>query len=589
MIIRLLGQANGCDPRSHINQHHQDSFRADSCVLVDRSHSRTPTNSGKLLAAIGVALFLTTPNVFAVRQERKIDGWKPTHYNVKIQLSSGLDELTSARTEVTVVILKSGVTTIDLDFADLNVNGVTVDKRRASFTRSNSTLLVKLPKAVRPRTKLIVAIDYRGKPKSGLVMTNDKDGRPSVIGDNWPDRVHHWIPSFDHPSAKATVAFSITAPSDQLVVANGRLANVVNTSGMTRTWNYAQAVPIPPYCMVFAAGQFTKIDAASEITPLSYYVPQSDAAVANKGFSAAAPSLKFFSQTIAPYPYEKLALIVGNTQFGGMENSSAIVFASTIFNSISGTPMSSTFNIRRNLVELVAHEIAHQWFGDSVTEETWSDLWLSEGFATYFAGLLVQNTDGETAFRDYMQDAATTAIRFEKATRIPIHDTETQNLMALLNANNYQKGAWVLHMLRSQLGDEAFFAGLRDYYQQHKDGNATSNDLRTALERASKTNLEEFFARWIYGTGHPIYQLSWTWDAQTKLLRLRLMQTQPEPAFPNWLPVDIFTASGKQRVLLKPTAKETVQELRTNERPSSVQLDPDGTILKEIVMAATTN
>jgi aminopeptidase N len=543
----------------------------------------------RLLAAIILELFLLPASAFAVRQERKIDGWKPTHYNVKIQLSNDLNELTSARTEVTVVILKPKVTTIDFDFGDLNVDGVTVDKRRAPFTRSSSTLLVKLPNAVRAGTKLIVSIDYRGKPKSGLVMTNDKDGRPSVIGDNWPDRVHHWIPSFDHPSAKATVAFSITAPSEQLVVANGRLVNVVNTSGMTRTWNYAEATPIPPYCMIFAAGQFTKIDAASEITQLSYYVPQSDAAAANRGFSAAAPSLKFFSHNVAPYPYEKLALIVGNTQFGGMENSSAIVFASTIFNSISGTPMSSTFNIRSNLVELVAHEIAHQWFGDSVTEESWSDLWLSEGFATYFAGLLVQHTDGEAAFRDYMQDAATTAIRFEKVARIPIHDSETEDLMALLNANNYQKGAWVLHMLRSQLGDEAFFAGLRDYYQQHKDGNATSNDLRITLEKASKTNLEEFFARWIYGTGHPIYQPSWTWDAQTKLLRLRLKQTQPEPAFPNWVPLDIVTASGKERVILKPAGKETVQELRSNERPSSIQLDPDGTVLKEIVMGATAN
>jgi aminopeptidase N len=541
----------------------------------------------RLLAVIILEMIFLAPNVFGVRQERKLEGWKPTHYNIRIQLSNGLNELASARTEVTVVTLRSGVSTIDFDFGDLTVDGVTVDKRRASFTRSNDSLLVKLPKAVGAGKNLVVAIDYRGKPKSGLVMTNDKDGRPSVIGDNWPDRVHHWIPSFDHPSAKATVTFSITAPSEQLVVANGRLVNVANTSGMTRTWNYAEAVPIPPYCMIFSAGHFTKIDATSEITPLSYYVPRSDAAVANQGFSAAAPSLKFFSQTIAPYPYEKLALIVGNTQFGGMENSSAIVFASTIFNSISGTPMSSTFNIRRNLVELVAHEIAHQWFGDSVTEETWSDLWLSEGFATYFAGLLVQRTDGEAAFRDYMQDAATTAIQFERARRIPIHDNETGNLMALLNPNNYQKGAWVLHMLRSQVGDEAFFAGLRDYYQQHKDGNATSNDLRKALEKASNTNLEEFFARWIYGTGHPIYQLSWTWDAQTRVLQLRLVQTQTEPAFPNWVPVDIVTASGKQRVLLKPTGKETVQELRSNERPSSIQLDPDATVLKEIVMGAT--
>jgi aminopeptidase N len=111
--------------------------------------------------------------------------------------------------------------------------------------------------------------------------------------------------------------------------------------------------------------------------------------------------------------------------------------------------------------------------------------------------------------------------------------------------------------------------------------------LRAALEAASKTNLEEFFARWIYGTGHPIYQLSWTWDAQSKLLRIRLKQTQSEPAFPNWLPLDVITATGKQRVILKPTSKESVQELRLDERPSSLQLDPDNVVLKELAMAAT--
>src|SRR2546427_9923820 len=235
--------------------------------------------------------------------------------------------------------------------------------------------------------------------------------------------------------------------------------------------------------MVIAVSEGAKIDAHQPaVTPLSYYVPQKDAAYAAKGFAAAAPALAFFSTTVAPYPYEKLALIVGATRFGGMENSSAIVFTNTLFDLRGNEKMSARFGIPERIESVVAHEIAHQWFGDSVTESTWADLWLSEGFATYFAGLFIQKHDGEDAFREYLRNAAQRYFNFEKRAQSPIHDTETTNLMSLLNPNNYEKGAWVLHMLRSQLGDEAFFKGVREYYNSHKEGNATTEDLRTALE-----------------------------------------------------------------------------------------------------------
>src|SRR5205807_7463036 len=200
-----------------------------------------------------------------------------------------------------------------------------------------------------------------------------------------------------------------------------------------------------------------------------------------KGFAPSATALAFFSQTIEPYPYEKLALIIGATQFGGMENSSAIVFPSHLFITRGNDKMSARFGIPTRIEEVVSHEIAHKWFGDSVTESTWADLWLSEGFATYFAGLFVEKYDGEDAFREYMHNAALRYFGYEKRTNTPIHDTTTIDLMALLNPNNYEKGAWVLHMLRRRLGDEAFFTGLRNYYNAHKSATATSEDLRAGL------------------------------------------------------------------------------------------------------------
>jgi aminopeptidase N len=334
--------------------------------------------------------------------------------------------------------------------------------------------------------------------------------------------------------------------------------------------------------MIVAVGEFASLESPTlEVTPLAYYVPTTDKDFAMQGFAPALPSLKFFSQTIAPYPYEKLALIVGATRFGGMENSSAIVFSSTLFDPRPQVQISSVFKIREGLVDVVAHEIAHQWFGDSVTESTWSDLWLSEGFAEYFAGLFIQRYEGEPAFQQYMKEEADRYLSYEKIARTPIHDTETEDLFKLLNANNYQKGAWVLHMLRSELGDEKFFRGVRLYYDAHKNSIADSEDLRAAFEKASGRDLKDFFARWIYGAGHPRYELSWEWKTNTKKVRLVLRQLQTEPAFPNALAVDIITATGKRRVILKPTGKQTIEEVKLSEHPSTVNIDPDNTVLKE--------
>ncbi|MGH9927955.1 MAG: M1 family metallopeptidase [Pyrinomonadaceae bacterium] len=518
---------------------------------------------------------------FAARTERLIDAWKPTNYNVSLTLDEKLTEITSARTEITILSLKDSLSQIDLDFGELPVDAVTVNNQSAQYTRSAGLINIKLSPRVRQGTSFVVAVSYHGKPKDGLILTADKAGQPSAVGDNWPDRLHHWIPCLDHPSAKATITFSITAPARDLAVANGKLSRVENTSSTTRTWTYTEAVPIPPYCMIIAVGDFARVEPPTETTLLAYYVPQPDSAYAMQGFAPANPSLKFFSQTVAPYPYEKLALIIGATRFGGMENSSAIVFPSNLFNPRSNEQLSDVFKIREGLVNVTAHEIAHQWFGDSVTESTWSDLWLSEGFADYFAGLFIQHYEGEPAFQRYLKQEADTYFNYEKRTRTPIHDTDTEDLFKLLNANNYQKGAWVLHMLRSELGDEPFFRGIRIYYDAHKNSTATSEDLRAALEKASGRDLKDFFARWIYGAGHPSYELSWQWSPGKKKLRLLLKQLQAEPAFPNAVLIDILTASGKRRLVLKPISKQTVAEIKLDAAPTTITIDPDNTILKD--------
>ena len=530
-------------------------------------------------SVLSVVLLLCSTAV-AARVERLIDTWRPTHYLVNITLDDQLSEITSASARIYLTIVKP-TREINIDFGDLPVDRVTLNGSSSTFLRRNDKLHFALPQAASAGDVYIIEVFYHGKPKDGLILTNDKDGKPAAIGDNWPDRVHHWIPVLDHPSAKATVTFNITAAAGQEVIANGRLDHVETTASGQRTWTYSEAVPIPPYCMIIGVGQFAKVESAQRaLTPLSYYVPVSERALAQKGFSPAIPTIEFFTEKVAAYPYEKLALIVGATRYGGMENSGAIVFTSSLFNSNATVDMSKTYGIPFGNVTLIAHEIAHQWFGDSVTESTWSDLWLSEGFATYFAGLFVQRYESEEAFQRYMRDASTSVFEYEKKKRVPIFDRDTESLMDLLNPNNYQKGAWVLHMLRSNLGDDAFFRGIRSYYESHKNSVASTEDLRAALEKASGKDLRAFFTRWVYETGHPQYKLKWFWLGK-KELRVVLTQTQPGNAFVDPIHLTISTARGKRDVVLKPTGKLFIERIPLRDSPTKLILDPNNQLLDE--------
>ncbi|MDX6613210.1 MAG: aminopeptidase [Blastocatellia bacterium] len=555
-------------------------------TLVTRATSRRRSPLWRPLI-LSLLFFILPVATTAQRRERLIDTWKPLHYNVTLRLDNQLTEIVSATTMIRAAILKRNVRTIDLDFGELTIDSIKVNNAPAQFDRAPNRLNVRLNQVAKPGKQISITIAYHGKPKDGLILTTDRDGKPSATGDNWPDRVHHWIPCLDHPAAKATVAFSITAPSRDLVVANGAFAGFRGNFGGTTTWSFNESRPIPPYCMVIVVNEGAKLDVPGLLTPLSYYVPQVDKPYALKGFSPAPPALAYFSQLVGPYPYEKLALIVAATRFGGMENSSAIVFSSNLLVPSPSARVSGKFGIPQGTVDVVAHEIAHQWFGDSVTESTWSDIWLSEGFATYFAGLFLQHFEGEAEFQTYMKQAAETVFAYERKTHAPLYDSETEDLFKLLNGNSYQKGAWVLHMLRARLGDEAFFRGVRAYYKTHRDGTAGSEDLRAALEKASGRNLKEFFARWIYGSGHPVYEFGWSsaeFSAAGSNLVVELKQTQRDHAFLDPVTIEVTSGGSKSRFVIQPTGKRTVKSFPLKQPLTAVTLDPDGVLLKEVVL-----
>jgi aminopeptidase N len=288
-------------------------------------------------------------------------------------------------------------------------------------------------------------------------------------------------------------------------------------------------------------------------------------------FTHAAPIVRFFSELIAPFPYEKLAHLQSSTRYGGMENAGAIFYSDNAFK-------------RRSMRSgLIAHETAHQWFGDAVTEREWSHVWLSEGFATYFAQLYVEHSEGDSAFRDGMRRIRETVIKAPEVASRPVIDTTQTVLMQLLNRNSYEKGGFTLHMLRSLVGDSAFFRGLRSYYLGHRHSTALSGDLQQALEGSSGRSLGWFFDQWLRRPGWAELTTSWTYDAAQKRVVATIAQGTRFGAYRFPLTVAITDGSGRERratIEVPATASSTiVVPLDVDAAPRGVVFDPDVRVL----------
>ena len=522
----------------------------------------------KRLTCLAIALLALTLAQAAARDSYpRTSGVDALDYRIRLELKEASNEI-AGETTILFAFAEENVKSITLDLADLAVDSVSDNDREATFARAGDRLVVQLARAYRRGEQTRIRVRYHGTPKDGLYMKPNKFGDRAVFADNWPNRAHYWFPAIDHPYDKATAEFFVTAPARYDVIANGALVETVNSPGGTRLTHWREAVPIPVYCMVIGVTEFAIVNAgASGGTRLSYYLYPKDRANGEKDFGRALRMLEFYTKLIGPYAYEKLALVESSTRFGGMENCSAIFFDE------------KTFNGSGKLETTVAHEIAHQWFGDSVTESDWHHLWLSEGFATYFGHLFFERADGRERFiRMMLEDKATYLQAYGGGPR-PIYDPAITDLFALLNANNYQKGGWLLHMLRHVMGDEKFFAGIRDYYRTYKDRNALTADFASVMERAAGRKLDWFFSEWFYGAGHPVYDAAWHWDAGAKALRLRVVQKQ---AALFRMPVDVeFTAGGKtQRETVEVKEREQTFTFKCESKPQRVALDPGEWLLK---------
>ena len=540
-----------------------------------------PAIAGRLATLVSLA---AAPSV-AFDTYPKNPGIDALNYAFHIELSDTTDAIVGEMT-LDLRFLAPNVRSVRLDLATrdaahagkgMRVSAVTMDGAGVSFTHANDELLIPLAAAPAVQQRSRVVVRYSGTPASGLAIKKNRYGDRTFFSDNWPDKARQWLPTIDHPYDKATSEFIVTAPSHYQVVSNGLRVEVTDLPGERRLTHWRNSIPIAPWLFTLGVARFAvqRVD-TFEGKPIETWVYAQDRDAGFADFATPTRSvLAFFSDYVGQFAYEKLANVQSSTVSGGMEAASAIMYDEK---SVTGTRSVRWRNV-------VIHEIAHQWFGNAVTEADWDDVWLSEGFATYFTQLYIEHAYGRDEFVRGMLSSRQTVATFAAAH--PDYTIVHRNLSRMedvTSSHTYQKGSWTLHMLRGVIGDEAFQRGIRSYYQQHFNANATTADFRRAMEEASGRDLAWFFDEWLYKPGTLKVAGRWTYDAGAKQVRIALDQVQTDGSVFR-MPVEVAVYTSEQAAptihRVEMNAKSNVSRIDVPSEPNDVRLDPNLWVLMD--------
>ena len=449
------------------------------------------------------------------------------NYIFDIKLSDKSDEI-FCKVSVDLRFLEEGINKIRLDLINsspkLNNKGMTVINVRSidnslEFLHEENELWIYMAETSLKNERKKITIEYKGIPAEGLKIGENKYGDRTFFSDNWPNRTRHWLATIDHPYDKAKCEFMVTAPNHYEVVSNGLKIEETHLEDNKKLTHWKQSVPIASWLYVLGVAEFA-IQYVDEFEGKSIqtWVFKQDRDAGFYDFAEPTKKvLEFYSNNIGPYSYEKLANIQSNSVSGGMEAASAILYSDK---SVKGDR-----NVRwRNVV---IHEIAHQWFGNAVTEHDWDDIWLSEGFATYFTLLFIEHEYGRDAFIEGLKSSQKRVDSFHKKNPnyTIIHDN-LKNMKDVTSSQTYKKGSWVLHMLRGVLGTKIFWKGIKNYYLKYKDLNASTADFKKVMEEVSGKNLTTFFNQWLYQPGVLKLEGEWYYDKGKTELVLEIKQVQ---------------------------------------------------------------
>ena len=509
------------------------------------------------------------------------------NYRFEVELSDETDEILGKMT-MDVRFLTDSILHLRLDLINrsaalenkgMQVTAVESNGQAVMYQHDKDVLLITLPSPSTQNQRSQFTITYRGIPATGLIIADNKYGDRTFFSDNWPNKARNWLPTIDHPYDKATCEFVVKAPNHYQVVSNGLLIEETDLSNSQRLTHWKQSVPIAPWLYVLGVAQFAVQQVGDfEGKAIQTWVYYQDREAGFYDFAEPTKKvLEFYSSYIGPFVYEKLANIQSNSVGGGMEAASAILYGDR---SVSGER-----NVRwRNIV---IHEIAHQWFGNSVTEYDWDDVWLSEGFATYFTLLFIEHEYGRDAFLEGLESSKQRVDNFYQKNpdyRI-VHDN-LKDMSKVTSSQTYQKGSWTLHMLRGVVGTENFWKGIRSYYQKYQNGHASTADFRREMEEASGKDLSVFFQQWLYKGGTLQYAGNWQYDAKKKQVRIAIDQVQKDGSFFE-MPLELgIYFKGEEQPQLKTVdvkRKSNVFTIDVDNEPEEIKLDPNTWVLMDVL------
>jgi aminopeptidase N len=538
-------------------------------------------------------------SAFAAQRPFALPGDKPhyardrvvdvRHIKLEIEIDPERRRIEGAAS-TTFVPINDGLTHVEFDAVEMEIRDVRIEGRRAraSYTYEGGRLRIELGARRKAGEQITTVVSYAAVPRRGLYFVGPDEGYPDKPLQVWSqgqdEDSRHWFPCFDFPNELATSEVIVTVPTPLTAVSNGKL-RAVRQQGSRRTFHWYQSVPHVAYLTSVAAADFAEITERGDGVPVQYYVQKGREAEAKRALGRTPKMLRFFSErTGIPYPYAKYAqVVVGDFIFGGMENVSATTLTDTVLYDRRAAP-----EMESSADSLVAHELAHQWFGDLLTCRDWAHGWLNEGFATYFDSLFTEHHEGVDRFRYVMRGDAEIYLRDDRARyRRPIVSNTYNEPIDLFDRQFYEKGAWVLHMLRFELGDELFWKAVRHYAQKHRHTNVTTPDLQRAIEAATGRNLDAFFDQWVYGAGHPTFNVSFEWDDAAKQAKLTVRQTQSTEhgtaeVFRTPVVVDFATNGATQSHRVQLTEREQSFYFSLAERPKMVRFDPGGWLLKTV-------
>lgn len=543
------------------------------------------------------AWLLLAPFLLKAQQHKEAHPFDVEHYRIAIKLDDRARSF-QAETTITLKPLNESLTECELDAETFKVRKVRDAEGALRFRQTPGRLSVRLrrPLARGERQSLTVVYEAKnprvdperyGMPKGydlGLTFKEQTADHPALVRTlSFPEGARHWFPSNDHPEDKATAEVLVTVRPDWQALSNGRLVSSTQT-GNWRTFRWSQEKPHSTYLFVMVAGPYVRVSDPGSGLPIGYWVYPGKEKVAEQTFGRTRGIIRFFEEEYGvAYPWDKYDQIVNPDFGGGMEATTATVIGDRVL--LSGPkddPSSHDW--------LVAHEAAHQWWGDLITTKDWSHTWLNESFATFGEYLYSKHTLGEDEGalnlmrkrRRYLDEA-------KGQFRRPLVWKDWSWPNDNFNRHTYEKGAAVLHMLRWILGEQKFRQAMTLFLNRNAFRPVETADLQAAIRETTGDSMDRFFAQWVCGPGHPVFDVRWEWLEAPGKVRLRVAQTQT-PLFETPVEIGIVTDSGKKVERLHiAAAVEQSFEIACNARPLMVRFDHGDHLLMELKFDKTVN